>query len=250
MSERALMEKLKYEFRDPNLLRLALTHKSHANELFRRGSTGPNESDSAFVAVHNERLEFLGDSVLGLIISDLLYENFSDANEGKLSKVRSTLVRAETLSDIARTLDLGTYVLLGKGEVTTGGFAKESILSSTYEAVLGAVYLDGGLAAAYALVEEHFKELLPNAMSGAITRDYKTNLQEVAQRQFKQSPSYRVLNELGPDHEKTFEVLLKVGPFEQLGRGRNKKEAEQAAARELLQAMQSTAASPESHDNA
>jgi ribonuclease III len=235
----ALMEKLGYQFKDAELLHLALSHKSHANELARKSKDDPN-----FSPVHNERLEFLGDSVLGLIITDLLYENFADANEGKLSKVRSILVRAETLSEIAREIGLGKYVFLGKGEITTGGADKESILSSTYEAVLGALYLDGGLEAAYAAVEKHFRELLPNAMSGAITKDYKTGLQELSQRRYRQSPDYKVTSESGPDHEKTFEVQVKIGNHEFLGRGRNKKEAEQAAARDLLTQLHSEEALP------
>lgn len=224
-----LCQKLHYDFKDLKLLKLALSHKSHANEIYR-----PRSNDAAFMAVHNERLEFLGDSVLGLIISDLLFENFAGADEGKMSKVRATLVRAETLSEIATRLELGKFLLLGKGELATGGSTKESILSSTFEAVLGAVYLDGGLEAAFAVVEKQFADLLPDVMSGAISRDHKTKLQEFAQKNFRASPAYKVIQESGPDHEKTFEVTVKVSQHEQTGKGRNKKEAEQSAALAML----------------
>jgi ribonuclease III len=218
------MQKLGYQFKDSQMLALALSHKSFANE-----SRSPD---------HNERLEFLGDAVLGLIITDLLYENLSNANEGILSKLRSSLVRAETLAGIAQNLELGTFVRLGKGEISTGGARKESIMSSTYEAIVGAVFLDGGLPAATAMVSLQFESLLKIALNGGITRDYKTTLQEFSQRRFRQSPKYKIANESGPDHEKTFEVAVSVASFEQVGRGRNKKEAEQAAASGMLEILE------------
>ncbi|RZA03820.1 MAG: ribonuclease III, partial [Proteobacteria bacterium] len=148
-----LQKKLTYEFKDPLMLRRALSHKSFANEGRQRGNK------ESFVTQHNERLEFLGDSVLGLIISDILCERFPDVDEGKLSKMRSYLVKEETLAKVARGLELGPYLLLGKGEESTQGRTKDSILSSGYEALLGAVYLDGGLPAAYTMVETHFTAL-------------------------------------------------------------------------------------------
>lgn len=228
-----LQAKLHYTFKDPLILRRALSHKSHANEGRPKGLTRDE-----FVLLHNERLEFLGDSVLGLIISDLLCERFPQVDEGKLSKMRSSLVKEETLAAVARSLQLGEHVLLGRGEATTMGREKDSILSSTYEAVLGAVYLDGGLPAAYATAQMHFAVLLDEAISLGLQHDTKTQLQELCQRRFHRSPEYRVVNESGPDHEKEFEVKVTVGSLERYGKGRNKKEAEQTAARFLLSHLQ------------
>lgn len=224
-----LTAKLHHVFRDGEILRRALSHKSHANEGRHKGLAKED-----FVKLHNERLEFLGDSVLGLIISDLLCERFPEVDEGKLSKMRSSLVKEETLATLARNLGLGQYVLLGRGEETTLGREKDSILSSTYEAVLGAIYLDGGLPAAYETARQHFGALLDDAISLGLLHDTKTQLQELCQRQFHRSPTYKVVAETGPDHEKEFEVAVQVENFERFGKGRNKKEAEQAAARYLL----------------
>lgn len=218
-----------HTFKDKELLRQALSHKSHANEGRKRGT-----SAEAFVRLHNERLEFLGDAVLGLVITDLLTEKFPHADEGKLSKMRSSLVKASTLAAIARSIKLGSQLLLGKGELSTKGNDKDSILSSTYEAVLGAVYLDGGLPAAFAMVKQHFAALFDEASAMSIKHDTKTQLQEATQARFRKSPVYRVVSEEGPDHEKKFEVMVSVGVLKRFGKGRNKKEAEQVAARYLL----------------
>jgi ribonuclease III len=224
-----LEEKLHFKFKDPQILKLALSHKSHANEGRKKG-----QSREDFVLLHNERLEFLGDAVLGLIISDLLSERFPYADEGKLSKMRSSLVKEETLARLARSLDIGTHLLLGKGEDHTQGRDKDSILSSTYEALLGAVYLDGGLAAAFETARHHFAPLLETAEAMIGSHDTKTQLQEICQSRFRRSPAYKVVSEAGPDHEKEFEVMVSVDGVERYGKGRNKKEAEQAAARYLL----------------
>ncbi len=230
-----LEEKLHYQFRDRALLQLALCHKSFANEGRKKGQT-----KEEFVHLHNERLEFLGDSVLGLVISDLLSEHFSDADEGKLSKMRSSLVNEDTLASLARKLDLGAHLLLGKGEDSTQGRDKSSILSSSYEAILGAIYLDGGFAAVHATGKVHFAELIANAMNLSNQHDTKTILQEICQSKFRKSPTYKVVAEVGPDHEKEFEVMVKVGALERFGKGKNKKEAEQAAARFLLDHLSQT----------
>lgn len=224
-----LEEKLHYQFRDKALLQLALCHKSFANEGRKKGQT-----KEEFVNLHNERLEFLGDSVLGLVITDLLSEHFPDADEGRLSKMRSSLVNEDTLASLARKLELGSHLLLGKGEDSTQGRDKSSILSSTYEAILGAIYLDGGFAAAHETAKNHFSDLVNNAVALSNQHDTKTLLQEICQSRFRKSPSYKVVAELGPDHEKEFEVMVKVGSLERFGKGKNKKEAEQAAARFLL----------------
>ena len=227
-----LQDKLFYTFKDPEILNRALSHKSFANEGRQRG-----QNKQSFVLQHNERLEFLGDSVLGLIISDLLCERFPEVDEGKLSKMRSSLVKEETLAKVARKLGLGEHILLGKGEESTQGRDKDSILSSAYEALLGAIYLDGGLAPAYASAEKHFAELLEDAAAFS-KHDTKTQLQELCQSRFHRSPNYKVVAELGPDHEKEFEVMVSMGKLSRYGKGRNKKEAEQSAARFLLEFLQ------------
>ncbi|NUM89170.1 MAG: ribonuclease III [Bdellovibrionales bacterium] len=227
-----LQEKLGYRFKDVEHLRVALSHKSHANEGRRKDT--PKE---AFVKLHNERLEFLGDSVLGLAVTDLLMEAYPGADEGKLSRMRSILVKAATLAERARSIDLGSHLLLGKGERTTRGSDKESILSSSFEAVLGAAYLDGGFSAAHEIVKRLFAELLLLVGTDAVKHDTKTRLQEVVQARFRKSPVYKVVSEEGPDHEKTFEVMVSVGALKRYGKGRNKKEAEQAAAGFLLESL-------------
>jgi ribonuclease-3 len=223
-----LQNRLFYQFKDPENLLRALSHKSFANEGRQKG-----QSKDAFVKQHNERLEFLGDSVLGLIISDILCERFPDVDEGKLSKMRSSLVKEETLAKIARKLALGPELRLGKGEESTQGRDKDSILSSAYEAVLGAIYLDGGFGPAYAAAEKHFEEFLNDSVAFS-AHDTKTQLQELCQSLFHRSPRYEVVGENGPDHEKEFEVMVSMGKLQRFGKGRNKKEAEQSAARFLL----------------
>lgn len=227
-----LETKLAYTFKDPEILRLALRHKSHANEARRQGI-----SKEDFVSLHNERLEFLGDAVLGLVMSDFLSEKFPQVDEGRLSKMRSLLVKEETLAQVARNLALGEHLLLGKGEESTLGRDKDSILSSCYEAILGAIYLDGGLAAAFQTVRLHFATLLEEVALLSRLSDTKTQLQELCQAKFRRSPTYQVVSEVGPDHEKMFEVMVSIGEQQRYGKGRNKKEAEQNAARFLLEAL-------------
>jgi len=215
-------------------LRLALSHKSHANE----GRKRPMPKED-FVRVHNERLEFLGDAVLGLVISDLLSERFPQADEGKLSKMRSSLVKEDTLARIARNLGIGEHILLGKGEDSTNGRDKDSILASTYEAVLGAIYLDGGLSAVMESTKAHFGSFLSGEELLSLQQDTKTLLQEYCQAVYRKSPIYKVVSEEGPDHEKMFEVMVSVGDLKRYGKGRNKKEAEQTAAGFLLDSLRS-----------
>ena len=223
---------LQYQFKDPEGLRLALSHKSHANEGRKRGLAKED-----FVRVHNERLEFLGDSVLGLVISDLLSEKFPQADEGKLSKMRSSLVKEDTLARIARSLDFGPHIILGKGEESTNGRDKDSILASTYEAVLGAIYLDGGLSAVMEAAKTHFHSFLEGGELPSLQQDTKTLLQEFCQALYRKSPTYKVVSEVGPDHEKLFEVMVSMGELKRYGKGRNKKEAEQTAAGFLLESL-------------
>ena len=232
---RELEQKIFYDFKDKEILRLALSHKSHANEGRRRGV-----SKESFVLLHNERLEFLGDAVLGLVVSDLLSERYPNVDEGSLSKMRSALVNSETLAKIARVLNLGEYMLLGKGELASRGKEKDSILSSCYEAILGSIYLDGGLSGAFETIRHHFAELLDNVADISKLHDTKTMLQEICQANFRRSPAYKVVAEEGPDHEKIFEIMVSIGNYKCYGKGRNKKEAEQEAAKFLLEKLEIT----------
>ena len=217
----ALEASLRHRFVRPEHLAVALTHRS----------TG----DGA----HNETLEFLGDAVLSLAVSDLLMRRFPGATEGDLSKRRASLVNAEELAQKARAIDLGRWLSVGKGEERSGGRAKEKILAAAYEAVLGAVYLDAGWEPARQVVEAHFAPHMTREPEAPGHRDYKTRLQELTQRVHREMPAYTLIEERGPDHEKEFVVELAVGG-RVLGRGvgRSKKLAEQAAAMEALAALE------------
>jgi ribonuclease-3 len=215
---------LGYRFHRLELLNQALTHKSYVHE-------------QREPAQHNERLEFLGDAVLGLVISDHCYGRFSELAEGELSKLRASLVNESNLAKIARRLDLGAYLLVGRGEELTGGRAKTSLLADTFEALLAAIYLDSSLADAYRVVMRCFEDDL-NALLDEGHKDYKSELQEYTQEKFGCVPTYIVSRERGPDHEKVFEVELAVrGQLQGFGAGKSKKEAEQAAACKVLQAL-------------
>jgi ribonuclease-3 len=182
----------------------------------------------------NERLEFLGDAVVGLVVGDLLQREWASADEGRLSRRRAGLVNARSLADQARTIDLGDCLTLGRGEEKTGGRDKNSILSDAYEALVGAVYRDGGFPAAFALLEKAFAEAI-RAPLGDGGAEAKTHLQELTQRVFQETPSYELLRAHGPDHAKEFEVTVLVeGKVLGHGQGSSKKGAEQAAARQAL----------------
>lgn len=205
-------------FRDPSLREAALTHRSFA---FEHGT-----------AVTNERMEFLGDSVLGLVVTDMAYRSYQDLPEGSLAKLRAAIVNMSALADVARTLGLGQMVLLGKGEELSGGRNKASILADALEAVFGAVYLDLGLDVARDLIERLFRPRMEAYVRGEGARDYKTILQELASQELRAMPEYR-LEERGPDHEKEFTATVYLsGKALGTGVGRSKKEAEQQAARE------------------
>lgn len=185
----------------------------------------------------NERMEFLGDAVLGLVVTDHIYRAYPDLPEGELSKLRASVVNAEVLVEVADRLGLADALLLGKGEDASGGRAKASILADATEAVIGAVYLDGGLAAAAALVMELFGERIRDAALGPGDGDYKARLQELAARRGQPPPSYRVVDE-GPDHAKHFFASVSMaGRCLGRGEGRSKKQAEQLAAREAWHAL-------------
>ena len=225
---RDLQKKLSYYFINIDLLLEAITHKSYVNE-----NPDLNYKD-------NERLEFLGDAVLDLSISSYLVENFPHYQEGELSKIKSMMVSEASLAKIAAELDLGEYLLLGKGEEHTGGRKKESLLANALEAVIAAIYLDGGLPAADGFIRMVFVAQIQTITREGISLDYKTDLQEYCQGHDLELPSYRVSKEMGPDHKKTFEVELLIdGEVLGLGIGKNKKEAEQRAAKETLKYLTS-----------
>jgi ribonuclease-3 len=226
MDDYSLLEqRLDYRFKSPDLLRTALTHKSFVNE------------NPALLREDNERLEFLGDAVLDLAVGHLLMDRFPVRSEGDLSKRRASIVNEQGLYEVAARLGLGDWLFLGRGEEQTGGRKKPSLLADACEAVLAAVYLDGGFDAAFGVIKLLFEERL-GAMEKAGGEDFKTQLQEVVQAKLRQVPRYTVVGESGPDHEKVFEVAVLVGGQE-LARasGRSKKEAEQRAARLALDAL-------------
>ena len=220
-----LEERLGYTFRDRSLLENALTHSSYANE--HRAAGVPS----------NERLEFLGDSILGLVVADHLYRTRPDLPEGDLTRIRAALVCESSLVEVARGLDLGSYLKLGKGEDHGGGRARPSIQADAVEAMLAAVYLDGGIGSARKIVQRYI--LNREAAGLAKPHDYKTALQELVQRESGQVLSYHLTGEKGPDHDKVFamEVLLNGQPVG-AGQGRSKKEAEQAAAKAAVLKME------------
>lgn len=222
---RDLEEDLGYLFENPALLDQALTHKSHGNE------AGAGATD-------NERLEFLGDAVLDLAVSHLLHETLPPLSEGEMSRIRAYLVKEDSLERLARSFGLGQYLRLGRGEEQTGGREKASILAGAFEALVAAVYLDGGFDLAVSLAEGIFRPVLAEAGPGVLDRDYKTRLQEFCQARYGRAPTYRLIGETGPDHDKQFEVELLVGPRPLgRGRGRTKKEAEQRAAQDALEVL-------------
>jgi ribonuclease-3 len=220
----ALATRLGYEFSDLNLLDQALKHSSYVHE--NRGA----HIDC------NERLEFLGDAVLELCISQMLYERFPQADEGAMSKARSSLVNETRLAEAARELGLGQFMMLGRGEDIQQGREKPSLLSDAVEASLAAVYLDGGLDQVKLVVSRLFGGKLERAMLRASRKDYKTRIQEKVQEQLHITPRYRLVEAVGPDHEKSFKVMLMISGKEvAMGSGRSKKEAEQQAAQEGLE---------------
>jgi len=226
MQRKELQKKIGYKFKNKELLVKSMTHSSYANE------------KSKITAGNNERLEFLGDSLLGMSVAFLIYGMKPELSEGKMTKLRAQLVCERSLADIARELDLGTYILLGRGEKSCGGHSRPSILSDAFEALLGAVYLDGGFKPALKLIEKYFSPLLNNPAKSY--KDYKTKLQERIQEKPGQKIVYEITGEQGPDHEKLFTVDVKVnGIMLGTGTGKNKKSAEQAAAKAALSLIES-----------
>jgi len=222
----ALEARLGHTFRDAALCETAMTHTSWVNE-----AGQPERSD-------NERLEFLGDAVLDLVVSDVLMRRFPDRREGDLSRARAALVSETALAQVALAIDLGRYILLGKGEERTGGRARPSILANTLEALMGAIYVDAGFDVVAVVAARLFEDRVEDVDRHARS-DYKSRLQERAQALWQTSPVYEVVAEEGPDHDKRFEVALSLAgrPY---GRavGRSKKEAEQGAAAAALEAIE------------
>ncbi|WP_166849129.1 ribonuclease III [Isoptericola sp. BMS4] len=224
----ALLEKLGVHL-DPELLVLALTHRSFAHE--------------AGGIPTNERLEFLGDTVLGLVVTEALYRRHPDLPEGELAKMRAATVSQRALAAVARRLDLGGYVLLGKGEMRTRGFDKDSILSDTVEALIGATYLSHGLEPARELVHRLVDTTLEHAADLGAGLDWKTSLQEVVAERGFAAPVYEVTGE-GPEHARVFHAQVSAGPVLGLGSGTAKKHAEQAAAEQAYRALKDLPAVP------
>lgn len=222
-----LEKRFGYSFKNKDHLRRALTHRSYANE------------HSLDHTEHNERYEYLGDAVLELAISHLLMMAFQDQPEGELSKLRAAIVNEQQLAMLARAVNLGDYLFLGKGEEQTGGRDKPSLLADCFEAVLGGIYLDRGFIKAHDVIEKHVRSILRTARQpGGLVRDFKTKLQEESQKRYKSVPKYKLVKEYGPDHDKTFKVKLyiKDNVFGE-GVGSSKKAAEQEAAKHALEQM-------------
>ncbi len=220
---KALDRALGVRFRDAALRELAVTHRSYAFE--------------RELGYNNERLEFLGDAVLGLVVTDMAFRDFPELPEGELAKLRAAIVNMTALADVARDLDLGAFIFLGKGEEMSGGRDKASILADALEATLGAVYVDRGLDVARKLIERLFRPRMIAYVRGEGGRDYKTILQEVASSELHALPEYRI-SERGPDHEKEFTAtVFLAGESWGSGTGRSKKEAEQQAAHEAFRKL-------------
>ncbi len=217
---------LQFPIKDAKLLERVFTHRSILNE------PSPH---SSVKAESNERLEFLGDSVLSTVISTLLYDRFPESDEGELTRLRARLVNGISLARIATRIKMDLYLLLGKGEATSGGSSNSTILSGALEALIGAVYIDSGFASAFTFTESLFNGLIDETLSEPVHFDYKPRLQELAQTLYKEPPTYRLLNESGPAHDRLFEVEVIVGvTVRGTGTAKKKKEAEQIAAREAL----------------
>ena len=221
-------EALGYTFQRPELLYEALSHSSFVNE-------------QSGTCRDNERLEFLGDAVLNLVVGDLLMQHDPELREGDLTRIRSAMVNEQQLADLSRSIDLGQHILLGKGEYRTGGCDKSSILADCLEAVIAAIYLDGGFSASFTFIQRHFTPLIPPLVMNVNAQDYKSELQEFVQSRHYPGPVYTLYDESGPDHDKTFGIQLETCGIRTRGVGKSKKAAEQDAAKIALQILQQAA---------
>jgi ribonuclease-3 len=221
-----LQARIEYRFRDRGLLEHALTHKSRAAE------------DASGGVADNESLEFLGDAVLGLVVADALFHQYPHYDEGQKSKIKAVVVSTQSLARHAEHLRLGDHLILGRGEEKTGGRFKQALLADAYEALIAAIYLDGGLDAAEAFLRRELKDALDEGSAQTFARDYQSALQERLQALGRPLPEYRVSGEAGPDHRKTFSIEVVVsGEVLGAASGRAKKEAEQEAARLALERL-------------
>ncbi|VAV83247.1 Ribonuclease III [hydrothermal vent metagenome] len=230
MNREELLRKFKallpFKFENDAILELAFVHSSYVNE---KAGVGLES---------NERLEFLGDAVVGVVVSKLLYENFPRLAEGELTRFRARLVNRRTLAELGKEWRLGPLLLLGKGELMAGGRKNPTILSNTFEAVMGAVFLDQGYAATAEFIEKIFTPLMEAGVESSGHFGFKPELQEIAQRFFKEPPEYRIIDEQGPAHERVFTVEVIVdGDVLGTAEGGRKKDAEQAAAEEAIKAL-------------
>ncbi|MFC1855143.1 ribonuclease III [Thermodesulfobacteriota bacterium] len=222
-----LEKKIGHDFKNKDLLLTALTHKSYSYE-----SNGQVEYD-------NEKLEFLGDSVLSLVVSDMIYKRNPDYSEGDLSKLRASVVDEYSLALIAGKLGVGKFLLLGKGEEQSGGRKKPSLLSNCYEAILAAIYIDSGIRKVYKVIKGHFLEYILTESVESLNRDYKSQLQEVSHKLFQTVPKYKVVKRSGPDHRQIFHVELLIDKdLKSKGKGSSKKEAQQNAAKKALERIE------------
>ena len=217
-------EKLGYSFKNKDYLLLAMTHSSYANEMKKQKMQS------------NERLEFLGDSVLNISISEKIFLCCSGLAEGEMTRIRASIVCEASLSDCSKKLDIGSYLLLGKGEELTGGRSRISILSDAFEAIIGAIYLDDGLDRAKDFIYRHMGSIIDKSIKGIAFTDYKTQFQEKVQKNGECRIVYEIIDEKGPDHSKIFISQVKVNErVVGIGEGRSKKEAEQSAAKAALE---------------
>ncbi len=218
---------IQYTFKNKKNIILALTHSSYANEYKNKKLTS------------NERLEFLGDTVLNMIISEEIYTRYNDLSEGEMTKFRSNVICETSLAKCAKNLNIGKYLLLGKGEENTGGRYRVSILSDAVEALIGALYLDAGLEMAKNFVLAQMGEMIEKSIKGIIFMDYKTQLQEILQKGNEKRVVYEIIGERGPDHDKVFISQVKIdGQPAGKGKGKTKKEAEQMAAKETIKTLE------------
>ena len=219
-----LEEAIGYRFKNITLLQNALTHSSYANERWHNS------------LMSNERLEFLGDSILGMLVAEYLYKNFPDRPEGELTRMRADMVCEKTLAAVANRISLGKHLLLGNGEEQGGGRSRDSILADAVESVIAASFLDGGMAAAQQFIQKFILVEVP--VTRLNNADYKTALQELVQQKKNQALSYTLVGESGPDHDKRFEVEVKLnGKVVGVGSGSSKKRAEQDAARTAIEEL-------------
>lgn len=223
----ALQQRIGYHFKNIAHLQLAMIHKSYANEQQLDEHCG------------NERLEFLGDAVIELVISHILMQQSLDSSEGHLSKMRASIVNTDSLAAISRTYGLNSCLRLSRGEEENQGRDKKTILANAYEALAAAVYYDGGYEAVFRMIQDHFKPRIDEAARQGYSRDYKSRLQELVQKLYNATPLYSIVSEQGPDHKKTFEAHVIINEQSYgTGHGGNKKTAEQQAARQALQQLE------------